>query len=69
MIEKCMQLIGKKVIDKSMNRIGILESIVFNNKDFSIFWFNFKWEKGAYIISIKEIEKFEKQYTQLKLEL
>lgn len=67
MKEFCQNLVGKKVIDKTMNRIGIIESIVFNNKDFSICWFNFKWENGAYLISIKEIQHIEKRYIQLEL--
>jgi sporulation protein YlmC with PRC-barrel domain len=62
MKEYYLQLIGKKVIDKTMNRIGIIESIVFNNKDYSICWFNFKWDKGAYLISTKEFEEIEKKY-------
>jgi sporulation protein YlmC with PRC-barrel domain len=67
MKEFCQNLVGKKVIDKTMKRIGKIESIVFNNKDFSICWFNFKWENGAYLISIKEIQHIEKRYIQLEL--
>ena len=50
-----------------MKRIGIIESIVFNNKDFSICWFNFKWEKGAYLRSTNEIELIQSKYVQLEL--
>jgi sporulation protein YlmC with PRC-barrel domain len=67
MKEFCQNLVGKKVIDKRMNRIGIIESIVFNNKDFSICWFNFKWEKGAYLRSTNEIELIQLKYVQLEL--
>jgi sporulation protein YlmC with PRC-barrel domain len=67
MKDYCIDLIGKNVIDKTMKRIGKIESIVFNNKDFSICWFNFKWENGAYLISIKEIQHIEKRYIQLEL--
>jgi sporulation protein YlmC with PRC-barrel domain len=63
----CIDLIGKNVIDKTMKRIGIIESIVFNNKDFSICWFNFKWEKGAYLRSTNEIELIQSKYVQLEL--
>ena len=67
MKEHCQNLIGKIVFDKTMKRIGKIESIVFNNKDFSICWFNFKWENGAYLRATKEIELIEKKYIQLKL--
>ena len=67
MKDYCTGLVGKTVFDKTMKRIGKIESIVFNNKDFSICWFNFKWEKGAYLRATKEIELIEKQYIQLKL--
>lgn len=67
MKDYCTGLVGKTVFDKTMKRIGKIESIVFNNKDFSICWFNFKWENGAYLRATKEIELIEKQYIQLKL--
>jgi sporulation protein YlmC with PRC-barrel domain len=67
MKDYCIDLIGKNVIDKTMKRIGKIESIVFNNKDFSICWFNFKWENGAYLISTKEIQHIEKKHIQLEL--
>jgi sporulation protein YlmC with PRC-barrel domain len=48
-------LIGSKVIDKRKIRIGYINNISFLSKDFKICWFNFKYEKGAYLVHIDEL--------------
>jgi sporulation protein YlmC with PRC-barrel domain len=48
-------LIGSKVIDKRNNRIGYINNIAFLSKDYKICWFNFKYEKGAYLVHIDEL--------------
>ena len=48
-------LIGTKVIDKRNNGIGYINNIAFLSKDFKICWFNFKYEKGAYLVHIDEL--------------
>jgi hypothetical protein len=52
----CKKMIGKKAIDKTTKREGIVESVGFNNKAWTICWFVFRWEKGAYLRSIEELE-------------
>ena len=60
-------LINSKVIDKKMNRKGYIESIAFHSKDYSICWFNFKYDKGGYLVHIDELIINKAQ--QLSLEL
>ena len=38
-----------------MNRKGYIESIAFHSKDYSICWFNFKYDKGGYLMNIDEL--------------
>jgi hypothetical protein len=63
----CKSLIGKKAFDKRMLRDGIIDSIAFHNKDFSVCWFVFKHDKGAYLMSIKDFNIIEKKNDQLEL--
>tara|TARA_R110000868_G_scaffold98209_1_gene270161 strand:+ start:163 stop:372 length:210 start_codon:yes stop_codon:yes gene_type:complete len=60
-------LIGTKAIDKVMDRKGFIESIAFHSKDYSICWFNFKYDKGGYLMHIDELIINKSQ--QLTLEL
>lgn len=60
-------LIGKKAIDKVMNRKGFINYIAFNSSDFKICWFSFKWEKGEYLREMKDLSIINSQ--QLSLEL
>ena len=48
-------LFGAKVIDKTMNRKGFIESIAFLSKDYYICLFNFKYDKGGYLMHIDEL--------------
>jgi hypothetical protein len=53
---KALLMIGKKCTEfKNQNRIGTIENIAFNSKDFKIVWFRFKWKFGQYLISADEI--------------
>jgi hypothetical protein len=58
-------LIGKKVLDLTMNRKGIVNHIVFNNSDWSICWLSFKWEHGEYMRQITELEIIEPRQLSL----
>jgi len=49
-------LVGKKVLDKTMNREGYILNIAFHSKDYEICWFNFKYDKGGYLVHIDELE-------------
>jgi hypothetical protein len=64
----CKSLIGKKAYRLDMpERIGVLNSIVFFNKDYSICWFDFKWKEGGYMVSINEIKILENKNVQFEL--
>jgi sporulation protein YlmC with PRC-barrel domain len=52
-------LVGKKVLDKTMNRVGYILNIAFHSKDYEICWFNFKYDKGGYLMHIDELEIIE----------
>lgn len=53
--EICKKMIGTCVFDKRRKRKGTLDSIAFNNKDYTICWFMFQWESGAYLVSTKDV--------------
>jgi sporulation protein YlmC with PRC-barrel domain len=60
-------LIGTKVIDKRNNRIGYIKNIAFLSNDYKICWFNFTYDKGAYLVHLDEITLINSY--QLTLEL
>lgn len=66
--QQCKLMIGKKVIDKRMpGREGILKYIDFHSKDYSVCWFKFEWERGGYLLPIRDVEVIWPMPVQMRL--
>lgn len=60
--EYCKNLIGQNVFDnRHNNRQGTLKKIQFSNKCYSICWFLFQYNDGAYLLSLDDIAIINKQ--------